>query len=289
MNIQEKTIEKIPELWASIARIIACGMIFIYHHSGLYGKSLHPLDFYAIIVFVFLSGYFSYQKNNLNNKHLIIWLMRRLKAIMIPYWQVMLLVILINQFYRYKETTFLKNTLIMLGGSMFLNNPLYVISWFITLILLLYAFIFVFQIPSNKTYKTLIFLICFSCSILLNKYFYFLAFCAGYAFKPIKKKYFNSFINIRLILLNQIAFKIQNYCYSFFLLHGGVLLLAIKVLKLSPFNSLVISFILTSIITFFHYNFSLILERKVNFPFEDKYRKQFQNNDKTANKSVNRT
>jgi hypothetical protein len=278
-KIKDKSIKKFPELWASIARITACTMIFIYHHSGLYEKSLGPLDFFALIIFVFLSGYFSFKNGTSNYKILFAWLIRRIKAIMIPYWQVILLVIFINEFYQYKDTTFLKNMIIMLGGSMFLDNPLYIISWFITLILLLYLFIFAFQISSNKIFKFIIFIVGLSFGILLNKYLYFLAFCAGYTVKQIKEKYFHIAVKARFIRLNEVCFLIQNYCYSFFLIHGGVLLLAIKVLKLSPVSSFIMSFILTSIITVFHYNFSLMLQKKIIFSCENKYKNQRVNND----------
>lgn len=263
------SVEKKPELWASIARIIACGMIFVYHHAGLYGKSLNPLDFYAILIFVFLSGYFSFQNDASNKKFHITWLFRRIKSIMIPYWQVILFVIVVNEICKYKDTTPLKNLIIMLGGSMFLDDPLYVISWFITLILMLYFFIFAFNISSNKSYKVFIFAIGFTFSVVLNKYFYFLAFCCGYAFKPVKEKHIDSSITLNIsFTLSKVFFLIQNYCYSFFLLHGGVLVLLIKVFELSPVNSFIVSFVITLIAAFFHHNFSVMLQKKAILPFE---------------------
>lgn len=268
MNSKLKIKNLHPELWASIARITACGMIFLFHYAGLYNYYLKPLDIYAIVIFMLLSGYFSVIKKI--DRHTISygWLLRRVKSIMIPYWSVILLVIVINEFYHYKEMTLSKKLIIVAGGSMFLDNPLYTISWFITLILLLYGFVFVFQVMPGKIYKSFVFLSGLVLFFFLSKSIYYLAFLSGFGFRLFKEYYFSSVPLKRVSQLNQRLYHIQNYCYSFFLLHGGVLLFCVEVIEFQAFYTFVVSLILTIIATYIHYHFSDMLQKKIIFPFE---------------------
>lgn len=253
-------------------------MIYIFHYYGIYGTNLYPLDCYAIVIFVFLSGYFSYIGDGSKKKRLLEWLLRRVKAIMIPYWMVIIFVIFVNEIYQYKDTSFLEQIIILCGGSMFLNDPLYVVSWFITLILILYLYIFFFQTASTNAYKFFIFIIGLSFSIQLNKHIYFLAFSIGHLIKFFQVKYHFLKNKERFSKLNKIIFNIQNYCYSFFLLHGGVLLLSIKIFKLHPVTSFIASLILTAIFSFYHYKISLLLIRSSLFSFERKIASRLKSN-----------
>ncbi len=166
---------------------------------------------------------------------------------MIPYWPVISLVIFFNELYQYKSTGFFEYLVIFFGGSMFLDNPLYVVAWFITLILGFYFYIFLVRLSGKHIVKYLVFACGFAISLLFHKMFYFLAFNAGYIYKSkifvdVVFKKSNAYRK-----LNAVMFEIQNYCYSFFLLHGGVLLFSINVLKLSSAICFIVSFVLTVI------------------------------------------
>ena len=67
------TIHKLPELWPSVARLIATIAIFVFHYRALIGKHHYHLNVYAILTFCFLSGYLS--KGRLLNPHK--WFIRR--------------------------------------------------------------------------------------------------------------------------------------------------------------------------------------------------------------------
>ncbi len=187
---------------------------------------------------------------------------------MIPYWPVIALVIFFNELYQYKETGFGEYLIIILGGSMFLDNPVYVISWFITLILWLYFYIFLIQVVKKKEIKSLVFVFGLAISLVFHKEFYFLAFNAGCVYKS------------RVLLkgaapkrgngskLSEMLFFVQNYCYCFFLLHGGVLLFSIKVLRLSAVICFVFSFILSGIGSVILFSISNRFQKKVLISIE---------------------
>lgn len=108
--------------------------------------------------------------------------------------------------------------------------------------------------------------------IFLGVYGYFIAFCAGYAVKMIKNKRVPKEL-ARDSSLSQVAFRVQNYCYSFFLIHGGILLFSIKVLKLHFLESLITSFLLTAVLSWFHYNVSVLLLEKMTIRFKEPQRR----------------
>ncbi len=251
--------KKTPEMWASIIRIISCLIIFIYHYGSLYGIKMYLIDNYAIAMFLFISGYFSNQKSN-NIK----WLIQRFKAIMIPFWLVILPIIIINVFYKYKAATFAENLIVILGGAFFLTNPLYVISWFITLIIFLYISLIIFCLSTDKVYKFIVFIIFLTCFYYIDMYLYYSSFYLGYILRQIRKERLSD-TDEKYFKLNEILFIIQNYCYSFFLIHGGILLLSIKILKIPPVASFIASFAITSVLSYFHNRFSLYLMNKLNF------------------------
>lgn len=53
---------------------------------------------------------------------------------------------------------FFRNAITIAGGSMFLSDPVYVISWYITLIMLLYFVAFAFESRLNMVYRFVVFL-----------------------------------------------------------------------------------------------------------------------------------
>jgi len=246
---------KTYSLWASIVRIVATLLIFLFHYEGLYHHSLSPLDIAAITMFLLISGYLSGQSEG--SVHT--WLIKRLKQILIPYWPVIFLVLLINYFIQYKPTTASHNIMIFLGLSYFVEDPVYVISWFITLILIFYVDLYFFRLIKPFILKILFLTASYFviCGYLYVSVIYFLSFYIGYFLQYLNLFAFES-VGIKRFGLenfNRGLYRIQSYCYAFFLIHGGVLLFIIKVCHVLEPYSLLTAFMPTVFITYFYKNF----------------------------------
>ena len=252
---QQKNNTKPQYLWASLARILATLMIFMYHFGGMTGEySIKNLDTIAIIIFLFISGFFGYQEAKVE----ISWLKRRFVQILIPYWPVIFFALLMNRLADYKETNWFQDVGTFFGLGLFFSEPVYVLSWFVTLILVLYMSVYGFQLINYVGFKVLWFIGGFIISLFILKvhYLYFPAFYLGYFFHSRgwlnNEKYTNTWPMLRranLILFNQ-----QRYCYSFFLIHGGCLVLFITFLKLPPINAFIASFSSTIFLTILYKN-----------------------------------
>jgi hypothetical protein len=224
----------------SSLRIYATFGIFLFHILGLYGFNNHHIDFFSIVVFCFLSGLLSCELGPTPSQ----WLIKKAFKILIPYWLVIIPVLLINRILCYKDTSNIQDFITLLGGNMFLDNKVYVIAWYITFILLLYLFIY-FQSFFNATYLKLIAwligLLFFG--VALNKLYYFLAFGSGFFLSKImtplsKEEHKESFVS-------RILFDLQKYCYYFFLIHGGILIFLFNILKLNFIQSFLIGFLMS--------------------------------------------
>jgi hypothetical protein len=208
---------KRPELLPSVARIGATFGIFLFHYLGMLNLQTYQLDFYCLLVFSFLTGYLTHSVR----LSPLCWLFNRLQTIMIPYWLVMTVVFVVNAHVGYKPMTLNKVILAYLGCNMFVEDPIYVVTWYITFVLLLYIHIFIDFLIGEK-YRWLLIaagLILFS--FIAHTIYYYISFCIGrYLLQlKIKRKIFSDYSNV----INQHLFRAQKYCYSFFLLHGGIL------------------------------------------------------------------
>jgi len=228
----------------SIARILATLGIFIFHLLGLYGMNNRWIDFVSISIFCFLSGYLSfsinYQRKNL------IWIYSKIASIMIPYWFVIIPVLILNRLYSYKETSLLSDFLSFCGFSLFLENPVYVISWYITFIVMIYIFIYIQHFFSNFYAKIAIWIIGFIYfgSFLLMPY-YFLFFSLGFFLSkiinpPDKKIIENNW-------LGKILYSLQDTCFAFFLVHGGILLLLTVEFRMTIYSTFIWGILLSGI------------------------------------------
>ena len=268
MNLQPEfeTSKKQPVLWASCIRIIATALIFLFHFQGLHGLSWnYHLDKYGIFLFLFISGYFSYQPRTSPNK----WLLRRIKQIMIPYWSVMAVVLILNYLYGYKQTTFAKNLIVFFGGSFFIHNPVYVISWFITYILILYFSVYVFRSIKVRAAKTVFLGLLFWAFYLFdfgNKT-YLPGFFLGYFLRWFTIRY-PRIADRKTVFQKRVSaalYGVQNYCYSFFLIHPGVLLFTVKTLRINKNLSFITAILLTTICSYYHKKISDIIVDKISF------------------------
>lgn len=205
---------KTPQVFPSIMRIAATLSIFVFHFLGLINHYQYQLDIYAIIIFSFLSGYLGKPGKNRTE-----WLKKRYIKIMIPYWIVIIPVIIATSISGYKPITFYRVIGAIFGFNMFITNPIYVISWYITFILLLYLYAFIESLYNEFYYI----IICMISGLVVFGYFfhesyYFIAFFLGIRFSGFYIEGIGSSSKISKKL-----FVVQKYCYAFFLIHGAVL------------------------------------------------------------------
>ena len=234
--------DKFTPIIISSLRIFATGSIFIFHILGLYEMKKHHLDFISILIFCFLTGYFSTKVKSVP----LFWLKKRIFSIMIPYWIVIIPALILNRILSYKNTSFLTDAITLLGGNLFLHQSVYVIAWYITFILLLYGFIFLQSFAKTPLTNSFIWIIGFMLfHIAFHKGWYFISLGLGYSFTKIIPP--PSKIIANKGKLNRVFFVLQDHCYAFFLIHGGVLLLLSQICKFSLIFSLIWGFILSGV------------------------------------------
>lgn len=218
-------------------------MIFIYHYLHLMDQPGYSLDFIAITSFMFLSGFFSRNKSG----SWFVWLASRSLKILVPYWLTMSSVCLINLIIGYKYVNTASLIISFAIGNLFTPNSLYVISWFITYILIYY--VFVTLINSTRSYAikgALLIALILGNTALGLPYLYPIAFISGYG---CGQNYWRKLDAVKPSDSQRLLFKLQSYSYYFFLLHGGILLFLTHVLKASPLGTFVISFLLTLLLS----------------------------------------
>ncbi len=227
----------------SITRIAATFGIYFFHCLGLLGYCNKGIDFVSILFFCFLTGFFS--ANEKTRPHGIYWLYRRLVSIMIPYWFVILPVIVINWLVGYKQTSYLSDLITFLGGNLFLDDPIYVIAWYITFVNILYLFVFIYQkidsIPVKFVFWGLGFLVF---STMLNKTSYFLSFSLGYFLTNQVRAAFSKEHN-QLKGITCFLFWVQKRCYAFFLVHGAVLIALYHIVKMEGYQFVGLGFLMS--------------------------------------------
>ena len=255
--------------YLSIARIVATGGVFTYHTLAIleidvsdflgFGSNYYVIGIFSLMTFCFLSGYLSYfgvRRQPLN------WLCRRISTIMIPYWIVIIPVVLVNHIIQYKETTLLMDIVTVLGGNLFLDSPLYVIAWYITLVNLFYLFVFLLSLSKKVALKLMTWalgLICFC--YLLSMTGFFVAFALGYfgaRIIPPPTKDFS-----RMDTQDRMLFYVQDKCYAFFLIHGGVLILLFVKLEMTGYSLFWWGLLVTSIGAVILQKISRLLIRRV--------------------------
>lgn len=243
-------------IWPSAVRIVATLLVFAYHYLSLVGRlqsypTLNENGYNICALFLFISGYYSIVSKGSPHK----WLARRVVGILVPYWVVIVPVLCANYIYKYKPALPWEYVAIFLGGSMFLDNPVYVISWFVTLILLLYTMVY-FSAILTGCYKAMPYVACFA---ILHYGFrmddvLFLSFVAGYAVRVALPARTGSLAD-RWCWHAPVAnalFGVQSFCYSFFLVHGAVLVVAVKLFPVNYVFTPLASVVLTALISVPH-------------------------------------
>jgi hypothetical protein len=207
-----------PSLWASVARIAATFCIFAFHFLHLEGLPQHRLDFGALLTFSFLSGYFADARRGSRR----VWFAKRYFSVMIPHWLVIVPVLIANAVEQYKPVTPTTAVITVLGGNMFLVNPVYVITWYVTFVLLLYTYALAdsFLHGSARWLLAAAGLLLFG--VELGRYHYFIAFLLGLLMQSLPARRATGPAEPSPASLRLFAW--QRFCYPFFLTHGAVLL-----------------------------------------------------------------
>ncbi len=264
--------KKQPIFWISVVKIFATLLIFTFHYKKLLVPSFsYTMALVAIALFVFIAGFLIKSARSPEN-----WLYTRLLSICLPYWLILIPLILINYLIKYKEVSILSLIIQFLGGSLFIQNRLFTISWFVTFIIGFYLIGYI--IKKLKKFKIINLI---SLLILLNLIFiqfigldflliWSACFLLGYLMRNLNLLNFLSKIPINA-KLNYIFFRINQHTYSFFLVHGPILLFLINMLKLSPLLSLIYGLsasIIVSLILFYISN-KIIGKISKKFKFYD--------------------
>lgn len=217
-------------IWPSAARIMATCAIFAFHYLGLVGRYQYRLSLWALVTFSLLTGYLAQPRSRSRRQ----WAVRRYFSIMIPHWLVTLPVIGANWVVGYKPVSWASALVTFLGGNLFLQNPLYVITWYVGFVLLLYAYLFVDGFLKGWTRLLLAaagFLFFGTWLELRENYLAFLAGLAMAAWLPPQP---NEHRGVQMRVVARNLFRMQEVCYPFFLVHGAVLLAVLRVLPSGP-------------------------------------------------------
>ena len=247
-------------------RSLATFYIFIFHCNGLYSVPNFGLVNNAFAIFMFISGYYTY----LNGKDINSWFKRRIKRIFIPYWIVMCAAILSNCIFKYKEVTLFEYVASLLGASFFLENKLYVISWFISIITIFYIQTFLVWKQKNTAMRLVATVMFIVIAIEINIppnfiFMYQLGLLINIALStffspefaidtsPSKYKLFTA--------INGAVQTLQKYSYNFFLLHGGVLIFFSKLIHAPYATTLLLALPITAILSIILHKTTDTIER----------------------------
>jgi hypothetical protein len=238
-----------------MARILATGLIFFFHFGGMTGAfRVKHWDTVAILIFVFISGFLGYQSKPMTFP----WLKRRFLKILVPYWPIIFVALVLNRIIMYKQTDWLQDIGTFLGLGLFFPERVYVISWFITLILIFYVSLFVYQRLSSVWLKLVWLLAGFVLYIKFIKVctWYYPGFYLGYFLHSIGWLAHEPYLenNVMLSKLNAYLFAYQSYCYVFFLLHGGFLVLFVRVVHLPEMFALAVVLPTVCVASYFYKN-----------------------------------
>lgn len=234
-----RRVEDLP-IWPSLARILATIAIFVFHYLGLLERYQYRLSVWALLTFSFLSGYLAHARNTPRRP----WIVKRYFSVMIPHWIVITPVLVANAATGYKPISTGEAIITFLGGNLFLSNPIYVITWYVTFVLLLYGYLLIDSYADGwqRLAVTAIGLVAFG-RLALNEYF--VPFSIGL--------YLAALLPPRLAVgrtkvtasVARLLFRVQELCYPFFLAHGAVLLAMLKVFRFSPVPLFVVSLLMS--------------------------------------------
>ncbi|GFK93899.1 hypothetical protein NNJEOMEG_01737 [Fundidesulfovibrio magnetotacticus] len=240
---------------SALFRVLATIYIFVFHCNSLYGLSNFGLVDYAFIVFMFVSGYYAVAANVGANE----WLVRRLKRIFIPYWIVTPAVLLFNHVFSYKDVGLFESVVLLLGGNFFLSHRLYVVTWFVSVIVVFYVYTYVVVKFASVLTRAVFAVVSLFIFLSLNVPAYlFVSYNVGMLVSVAFRKFdvvgvmvsvsgpvFNLFRGFGVVFN-----EAQGVSYEFFLVHGGVLLLFCKVLHFGYVQAFLVSFCVSVVFSY---------------------------------------
>jgi hypothetical protein len=167
---------------------------------------------------------------------------------MVPYWLVIIPVMAANQIVQYKQLSSVQCGITLLGGNLFLENPLYVIAWYVTFVLILYAYAYL-----ESFFHSYQIVICMFIGVMLfffwlGNYNYFLVFLIGLRMSDGWRSENAGGGDGLWRQVSLWLFVIQRYCYAFFLVHGAVLLCLVKKTNVSEAALFLIGFFLSAVL-----------------------------------------
>ncbi|WP_460032756.1 acyltransferase family protein [Megalodesulfovibrio paquesii] len=231
-------------------RILATMYVFYFHWCGLHQKDPGDWIELAFSAFMYLTGYYCLTTST----DIKGWLLRRLRRIYLPYVQVCLLVIVANAFFEYKQVGLWQIISMLAGFNFFIRDPLYVVTWFVSVVLAYYVGMYAWHAAKTVPGKCLAAGGTLGILTLAGLPLYFTgAFLIGYAVHATLRR----MVLLQVEMLPQgslsrmlqrsypVVMWMQNLSYEFFLLHGGVLLFCIKILRLGFISSGVLAFAAT--------------------------------------------
>jgi hypothetical protein len=155
------------------------------------------------------------------------WAARRYFSVMIPHWIVITPVLLANWLFQYKPVSVGTAIVTFMGGNLFLHDPVYVITWYVTFVLLLYAYLLIDSF--FRGWQRLIvsaFGFAFFGWMGTNEYFWpFTVGLYAAAWFPIR---LHTARRPMIARLAGVSYQLQELCYPFFLVHGGIQLVFFK-------------------------------------------------------------
>jgi hypothetical protein len=170
-------------------------------------------------------------------------------------------VIVANQVFQYKPVGLWTQIVTILGGNLFLDNPLYVIAWYVTFVLLLYVYA-VAESFCNSWQKIICMAVgaaLFYSGSFVGKYF--IAFIVGLRLSDWRPLRSSAEVGNARRRIASFLFVIQRYCYRFFLLHGAVLLIFAKKAAVSAHGLFWLSLTATAVLSIVLHSVARLLER----------------------------
>jgi hypothetical protein len=151
---------------------------------------------------------------------------------MIPHWIVITPVLIGNWIVHYKPVSLPQAIVTFLGGNLFLADPLYVITWYVGFVLLLYVYLLADSFAAGWQ-RWLLAAAGFVAFDAIGCREYFVPFLLGLLAATWRPPQLSRDRPPAVRRVARITFRLQELCYPFFLAHGGVQLI---VYKLRLFN-----------------------------------------------------
>lgn len=235
----------------SSLRICATIIVFLFHCNGLHAVPENSNLTFAFSSFLFLSGYYCLNAQMEPSK----WFFRRAIRIYYPYWITCVVVLAANVIFSYKPVTAVNVISLFAGANLFIDEPVYVIGWFVSCIVVFYISVFLFYSFKNLLIKLIVIITGYSflSDNGIPDYFFVFFFIGCIASTLVSRCRLtlplpNSLFYSLFSKLSSSFLAIQNYSYEFFLIHGAVILMFTKIIEASYIQTLAFGFLVSALL-----------------------------------------